>query len=191
VREYRYPATDETIEALRHLRAPWIGFVAGDRGMVVRLADGSQVEIVSEAAEVEPDLEAFRVSARVIDAPPDQPPARVGVDVEPVEDFAAGGNDIVVFNSETWLERAAPGSGGEERAVQFTGRPLQRSESAEAVCAVTDAVVMATTIGTGILVRCGVRPHTVEVVREREAIARFLVERGYADEDRADAPAAE
>ena len=144
---------------------------------------------MSESAEVEPDFEAFRVTARAIEAEADAPLPRPGT--EPVEDFAAGGNDIVVFNSETWLERAAPGSGGEERAVQFTGRPLQRSESAEAVCAVTDAVVMATTIGTGILVRCGVRPHTVEVVREREAIARFLVERGYADQDRADAPAAE
>jgi hypothetical protein len=27
-----------------------------------------------------------------------------------------------------------------------------------------------------------VRPHTLEVVREREAIARFLVDRGYSEE---------
>ena len=181
MREYRYPATDETIEALRRLRAPWAGFVAGDRGIVIQLADGAQIEIVSESAEVEPDFEAFRVTARVVEAEADADAPLPRPGTEPVEDFAAGGNDIVVFNSETWIERAVPAPGGEDRSVQFTGRPLQRSESAEAVCAVTDAVVVATTIGTGILVRCGIRPHTIEVVREREAIARFLVDRGYAD----------
>ena len=183
MREYRYPASDETIEALRKLRAAWAGYTVGDRRVLVRLADGHQVEIVSESAEVEPEFDAFRVSATLI--APDDPraaPAAGDGEAEAVEDFAAGANDIVVFNSETWLERATPLADGTERTVQFTGRPLQRSESAEAVCAVTDAIVVATTIGTGILVRCGVRPHTLEVVREREAIARFLVDRGYSEE---------
>src|SRR5215203_1328245 len=94
VREYRYPATDETIEALRRLRAPWAGFVAGDRGIVIQLADGAQIEIVSESAEVEPDFEAFRVTARVVEAEADADAPLPRPGTEPVEDFAAGGNDI-------------------------------------------------------------------------------------------------
>jgi len=39
--------------------------------------------------------------------------------------------------------------------------------------------VIATTTGTGLLLRVGLKPGTVDVVRDQETIAAFLLERGY------------
>ena len=45
----------------------------------------------------------------------------------------------------------------------------------------TDAVVIAAGTGEGILIRTGVKPGSLEVERDRVAIARFLVARGYGE----------
>ncbi len=173
MREYRYAATDATIEALRRLRGAWTGYLVADDALLVALADGGTVRIHVEGADVEPSFEAFRLSAALTDLVVAEPTAP--------ESFGGGGNDVVVFRSETWIEapESAGDGAGADRVVQFTGSPLQRSESATAVCAVDDAVVVATRAGTGVLIRCGLRPYTLEVTTESTAIARFLAERQY------------
>lgn len=178
MREYRHQATEATIEALRRLRHAWTGYHVASDVLTVALADGSAVRIRVEGAELEVEFEAFRLGAELTDAP--SPP------LTPPDAFEAGGNDVVVFRSETWIEE--PGEPGEpvvgalgpQAVVQFTGSPLQRSATAAAVCAVDDAVVVATTAGTGLLVRCGLQPYALEVTTDAEAIARFLTERHYA-----------
>ncbi len=177
MREYRYPATDATIEALRRLRGAWAGYRVADDALLIALADGAAVRIHVEGADVEPSFEAFRLSAEVVDVVVEGPSAPGA--------FGGGGNDVVVFRSETWIEApdasAASGDGaaGADRVVQFTGSPLQRSASAAAVCGVDDAVVVATRAGTGVLIRCGLRPYTLEVSTEPAVIARFRAERQY------------
>jgi hypothetical protein len=47
------------------------------------------------------------------------------------------------------------------------------------VCLTTDAVVIASPVGTGILVRTGLAPYAVEVVDDAVELARFLTERHY------------
>lgn len=173
MREYDYRATDETIEALRRLRRAWAGYHLTGDALVVVLEEGGTVRISVEGAELEPALAAFRLSA----APTESDPAHLS----PPESFGAGGNDVVVFRSETWIEAGAPGSGADATTavMQFTGSPLQRPPSAAAVCSVDDAVVVASSAGTGLLVRCGLRPYALEVERDPTAIARFLVARQY------------
>lgn len=174
MREYRHDASDETIEALRRLRRAWAGYHISSDTLTVALAEGGAVSIRVDGATLEPKFEAFRLSAEPADVPagPLTPPGA----------FGAGGNDVVVFRSETWIEAPdAPvvGTLGRNAVLQFTGSPLQRSPSAAAVCAVDDAAVVATADGTGLLVRCGLQPYALEITTDRAAIARFLAERHY------------
>lgn len=176
MRQYQYHATDSTIDALRRLRGAWTGYALTDDALVVALADGGTVRIRVEGAGVEPDFEAFRLSAALTDDTLERPTA--------AEAFGVGRNDVVVFRSETWIE--APGAppiadAAPTAVMQFTGSPRQRSASAAAVCTVDDAVVVATSAGTGLLLRCGLRPYALEATTESAAIARFLAERQYGD----------
>lgn len=182
MREYRYPATDTTIDALRRLRGTWAGHHRTDTALLVALTDGGAVRITVEGAAVEPSFEAFRLSAALVELPAD---AATGPLTAPGA-FGQGRNDIVVFTSATWIVGAeASGDGvAPDAVVQFTGAPRQRPDTAVAACAVDDALVVATSAGTGVLVRCGLRPYALEVTTESAAIARFLAERDYG----ADAP---
>ncbi len=183
MREYTFRAADGTIEALRRLRRGWSHYRVTDEAFVVALADGARVVVRVERSELEAGLEASRLAATIEEG---------GVDDDGEADaaggrnaagsFAGGSNDVVVFRSETWVEGpgATTADGTDpERTVQFSGSPLQRPPTAAAVCAVDDAVVVASGAGDGILVRAGVRPGTVEVVTDRVEIARFLAERQY------------
>lgn len=174
MRQYRFHATEATIEALRRLRRAWAGYHATGDALLVALDGGGAVRISVEGADVEPAFEAFRLTAELVDALPGQ--------LAPPGDFGRGGHDVVVFRSESWIEEpdeASAGPAGRSATLQFTGSPLQRSPSAAAACGVDDAVVIATDAGTGLLVRCGLQPYTLEVTTEPAAIARFLAERHY------------
>ncbi|GLC25920.1 hypothetical protein [Roseisolibacter agri] len=177
MRQYQYLATDATIDALGRLRRPWAGYHVGDDTLLVALAEGGTIRIGVEGADVEPDFEAFRLTAEAVDGIVDEPTA--------AQAFGTGRNDVVVFRSATWIEGPAPsddGVTGTQRVMQFTGAPRQLSPSAAAACAVDDACVVATSAGTGMLVRCGVRPRTLDVTLDSAAIAQFLRERQYGAE---------
>jgi hypothetical protein len=174
MREHRHHATDATIEALRRLRRAWAGVHVAADAVHVALAEGDAVAIRAYLADVDPELQAVRLRADVVrDAPSGEPPGA----------FAAGGNDVVIFRSATWAEARveSAGDGAPHAHVQFTGSPLQRTANAVAACSVDDAVVVAARDGTGLLVRCGLRPGTLDVVSDRATIARFLAERHYGD----------
>lgn len=173
MREHRHHATDATVEALRRLRRPWAGVHVTTDAVHVALADGGAVAVRPDAEDVDPALHAVRLRADVVETTPD-PSDAPGA-------FAAGGNDVVIFRSATWAEPAADaaGDGATGAVVQFTGSPLQRTAHAIAACTVDDAVVVAASDGTGLLVRCGLRPGTLDVVADRVAIGRFLAERHY------------
>jgi len=186
MREYRFQATDETVETLRRLRGAWGGFRASALAFTVSLADGSGIRIQVGAADVEDAFEAFRIEAAG-DAEPEP-----GMDdaSEPPGDFASGGNDVVLFTGAVWSERDARPTdeslaGSDLPAASsmgFSGHPGQLSETADVVCLTTDAVVFAAATGSGLLVRTGLKPYSLEVVRDREEIATFLRERGYRSE---------
>ncbi len=179
MREYRFQATDETVESLRRLRGPWRGFTAAELSFTVVLADGSGVTVQVEAADVEDAFEAFRLEA-VNDPAPDAHGEEAG-------DFAAGSNDIVLFTGASWSEQGAQptpqtltdGKMPAASSMHFSGHPGQLSETADVVCITTDAIVVAATTGFGLLVRTGLKPYSLEVVRDPETISAFLLERGY------------
>lgn len=188
MREYRYQATDATIEALRRLKAPWRAATLHARAFVVQTED-ALVRLSVEREDVEPVLEAQRLRADVV---PDlsRDVADEGTRDVPVKDLAAGRNDVVLFTGETWVEQPAAGGGvsgdgngaSPPQVIQLSGRAGQRSPSAAVVCTTTDAIVVAASSGEGILVRIGARPQSLEVIQDRAAIARFLVLRGYTAE---------
>ena len=176
-RAYTCHASDTTIEALRQLRAPWSGYAIAADALTVALDGDVVVRLAVEGVDLERKFEVFRLTAS---APP-----VASLPVEPAGDFSTGRNDVVLFHSESWIEKPAERmaeSLGGDPVLQFTGRPGQSPEHASAVCTVTDAIVIATGGGSGMLVRCGLRPYTLDVVTDPELIARFLVERGYRSE---------
>lgn len=178
MREYRYMATDDTIEALRKLRGAWARLHVAETAVTVVLSDRSGVCIQVEAADVEDAFEAFRLTATV------DPSPMVYGEVE--DGFAAGANDIAVFSGATWSEPNAVTKDpivSQKSVMTFSGHPGQISETAEMVCLTNDAVVIATTDGTGLLIRTGLKPYTLEVVRDADAVRKFLVERGYVGEE--------
>lgn len=170
MRTHTFRATDATVEVLRRLRGAWRGVHVTADAVIVALADGTGVRVAVERTSLEPDFEVVRLTAERL---PDAPPG-----VEAAGAFATGGNDVVVFRSESWIERPAGRDGG-DLVMQYTGSPLSRPEHAEATCAVDDAVVIATGAGEGMLLRTGAQPGTLEVVVDRERIAAFLRERRY------------
>lgn len=181
MREYAYQATEATIEALRRLRVPWAAASATTHSILITTADSDTIRLSVEQADVEPTLEATRIRADLL-APGEE-------NLEPaeplaVDDLRYGRNDVVLFTGETWTEALPPGAGdgaspGESQSMQFSGRAGQRPPSATVVCTTTDAIVVAAGTGEGMLVRIGVKPRTLDVERDRTAIARFLVDRGY------------
>lgn len=177
MREYRFQATAETIEALRKLRGAWRGLITAEHELTVVLRDGQAVRIGVDTADVEGLFDAYRVRAEVTETS--------GVLGVPVEDFIDGGNDVVLFTGVTWSEPhgGAAVEGLREGAVMhFSGHPQQLSETADVVCITTDAFVVASGAARGILIRTGLRPGSLEVERNPEKVRAFLVERGYGDQ---------
>lgn len=174
MRQYKFLATDETQEALRLARGVWHGLTIADNAVTVHLVTGEAVRIETEAADVEDAFETFRLNAS-IDAAPAPPTDAAG-------EFGLGRNDVVLFTGATWTVTHPESLGVELRdgaAMHFSGHPGQLAEDAEIVCLTTDAIVIATTTGTGLLVRVGLKPNSVDVVSDQEDIAAFLLERGY------------
>lgn len=174
MRHYRFEATAQTVEALRLLRRAWRDYARDRDSIVVRLVDGGAVRIESDRADVEGQLEAYRIRASQIETEDDRWRDATG--------FALGGNDVVLFAGATWV--LTPGGpqtepSDDEQVMQFSGHPGQIPEEADAVCITTDAVVIASSVGTGILVRLGLRPNSIEVIDDATEIARFVTERGY------------
>jgi hypothetical protein len=179
VREYRFQATDETVETLRRLRGAWSGFTVSELAFIVTLADGSAVRLQVGAADVEDAFEAFRIEAET----------EIGADAagEAPGDFGEGGNDVVLFTGATWSESGVAPTEDSlagsplpvSSSMGFSGHPGQLSETADVVCLTTDAVVFAAGTGAGLLVRTGLKPYSLDVIRDHETIATFLRERGY------------
>lgn len=174
MREYRFLATDDTQEALRLARGVWHGLTIAETAVTIHLVTGEAVRIEPEAADVEDVFEAFRLNARV-DATPQSPTDAAG-------EFGLGRNDVVLFTGATWTVADTEALGVELRqgaAMHFSGHPGQLAEDADVVCLTTDAIVIATITGTGMLIRVGLKPGAVDVVSDPETIAAFLLERGY------------
>jgi hypothetical protein len=159
---------------LRRMRGAWSRMHVADTAITVVLADGTGVCIQVEAADVEDAFEAFRLTASV-----DPSPMVYG---DYIEAFADAGNDVVVFTGATWSEANATTRDpiiSETAVVHFSGHPGQISETAEIVCLTSDAVVIASSTGIGLLIRTGLKPYSLEVVRDPTAVRTFLLERGY------------
>lgn len=175
MREYRFLATEQTQEALRLARGVWHGLTIGANAVTVHLVTGEAVRIECEAVDVEDAFETFRLNASV-DATPEPPTDAAG-------EFGLGRNDVVLFTGATWTVANSDTAIGVElregAVMHFSGHPGQLSDDAEIVCLTTDAIVIATTTGTGLLLRVGLKPGTVDVVADQQSIAAFLLERGY------------
>ena len=178
LRQYHYQATDESYEALRKLRGAWARMHVIDTAITVVLADETAVIIQVEAADIEDAFEAFRITAMH-----DPSPMVYG---DPIEAYAAPGNDVVVFTGATWSE---PNATLKDPLIKtagvmhFSGHPGQLSDSAEIICLTSDALVVATAKGAGMLIRTGLKPYTLELVREPADVRKFLFDRGYASDD--------
>lgn len=174
LRTYSFHATDDTIDALAMLRGPWAGYATTDGSLTVQLANGAAVRIAVEGEEFEPELAAFRLSASVVAPIPEVAGATT--------DFGAGRNQLVIFQGETWLARPAiplPTELGDRARLRFSGGTGTCPPSADVVCSTTDALVIATPLGTGLLARIGGEPYTLEIVEDQALIAQFLHERGF------------
>jgi hypothetical protein len=175
MRQYKFLATDETQEALRLARGVWHGFTVAERTVTVWLVTGEAVRIETEAADVEDVFETHRLNAQ-LDPTAAQPTDAAG-------EFGLGRNDVVLFTGATWNVPNPDALGVELRdgaAMHFSGHPGQLTEDADVVCLTTDAIVFATTTGSGMLIRVGLKPGSVDVTTQQETIAAFLLERGYA-----------
>lgn len=174
MREYEFFSTEATIEVLRRLRDPWAGYETDRSALRVRLADGTTIRVDVDGTDLERQFEAFRIEANIEKSPVEIAPAHTP--------FATGRNDVILFRGETWIEApvsSEPEFRSDDTVVVFSGRPGQHTEGAVAVCGTSDAVLIASAEGTGVLVRTGAVPYRVEIVEDRLEIAKFLGQRGY------------
>ena len=177
MRQYKYFAPDDAIAALRALRGAWSRLHHAETAVTIVLDDGRAVIIQVEAADVEDAFEAFRLTAMI-----DPSPMVYG---DAVEGFAQAGNDVVVFTGATWSEPSGQLRDpliSQTAVMHFSGHPGQVPESAEIVCLTNDALVVATPHGAGLLIRTGLKPYSLDVVRDPAAVRGFLLERGYSSD---------
>ena len=175
MRRYEFVATDETIEVLRRLREPWAGYETDRSALRVLLEDGTVIRVDVDGTDLEREFEAFRIEASVERSP-------IPIAPQAIPFGGTKKNDVVVFRGETWIEapeRTEPELQFEGAIIQFSGRPGQHTEGASAVCTTTDAVLIASPEGTGVLVRTGAVPYRLDVIEDRFEIAKFLGQRGY------------
>lgn len=165
VREYGFEASGSTIDALRHLQRPWRGWAATADALLVLSGTGVVVRIEAESAEPEAMLAVARLRAGVV-RESDVPGGAVP---EGDSAFGVGPNEVVLFNSETWVEED----------VQIWGPPGARPDDARASCIVTDALLLDSLHGERLLVRCAPPPDGFELLRDPEEIAEYVAARGY------------
>jgi hypothetical protein len=185
MREYRFQAGDENIDVFRRLRGAWRDVQATEQAVVVRLADGSAVRLEVDRHDIEPGFAAVCLVGDPLtgpDAHADLPDAVVTA----TSDLGLGGNDVVLFTGATWLvttavesRDAAVDTRGMEAIVQQAGTPVDVPPEAEAMCLTHDALVIASPVGTGCLVRIASIAGRLEVITDRAVIAAFLTMRSY------------
>jgi hypothetical protein len=180
MREYRFQTGEENIELFRRLRGAWRDVQATEHAVVVRLADGSAVAVEVDRHDIEPGFAAVCLVAEPL----------TGADAP---DLGLGGNDVVLFTGATWLattsvssEDARVDTTGLEAVLQQAGTPADIPETAEAVCITHDALVIASPIGTGCLIRIASIAGRLEVITDRGVIAAFLTMRSYQSGDDTD-----
>lgn len=186
MREYRFQTGDENIELFRRLRGAWRDVQATEHTVMVRLADGTAMRIDIDRHDIEPGFAAVCLVADGLagdDAHADLPDAAV----HDTTDLGLGGNDVVLFTGATWLattavqsEDARVDARGMEAVLQQAGTPADIPETAEAVCLTHDAIVIASPVGTGCLIRIASIAGRLEVITDRAVIAAFLTMRSYA-----------
>jgi len=189
MREYRFQTGDENIELFRRLRGAWRDVYATEHAVTVRLADGSAVRLEVDRHDIEPGFAAVCLVAEPLageDADADLPNATV----HETTDLGLGGNDVVLFTGATWLATTAVTSPDErldttgmEAVLQQSGTPTDVPESAEAVCLTHDALVIASPVGTGCLIRIASVAGRLDVITDRTVIAAFLALRSYRGSD--------
>jgi hypothetical protein len=57
------------------------------------------------------------------------------------------------------------------------------SDTAEIVCITTDAFVVASPTGVGLLFRTGLKPESIEIVSDADEVRAFLMQRGYGQQE--------
>jgi hypothetical protein len=191
MREYRFQAGEENVEHFRRLRGAWRDVQWHHHAVVVRFADGTALRVEVDRHDIEPGFAAVCLVAEHLtgtDAHADLPEAEQ-IDTS---DLGLGGNDVVLFTGATWLAPASlassdPGAAtlpdGFEAVVQQAGCPTDVPEHAEAVCLTHDAVVCASPIGTGCLLRIASIAGRLDVITDRTTIAGFLTTRGYVSDE--------
>jgi len=164
VREYSFEATGETLDALRHLQRPWRASAASADALTVHCGTGALVRLEAVEAELEPGFTATCLMAALLeDVPADALPTD-----EPPAGFEAGINEVVVFNSEAWVEGEHP----------HHGPPGARPDSADAACVVSDAILLDGGAAR-LLVRAAPDAPALLLVRDEDEIAAFVEARGY------------
>ena len=193
MRQYRWEATETTVEALRRLRSPWAGYVVGELSFTAHLADGDVVRVEMEPVDVEGVFDAYRVSASINpvprsveeldgDTPKDWPTGPVCAPAT----LANFSNDVVLFTGASWSEplpNALSPDLDPSAVISFSGSSSQLTDTAEIVCITTDAFVVGSSSGEGILVRSGLKPESVQVVTDQTEVRKFLLERGYVGDE--------
>lgn len=189
MREYRFQSGDENIELFRRLRGAWRDVQATDGTVLVRLADRTAVRLEVDRHDIEPGFAAVCLVADLLtddDAQAHLP------DAERLDttDLGLGGNDVVLFTGATWLAATSITSpdervdtSGLEAVLQQAGTPADIPESAEAMCLTHDALVIASPVGTGCLIRIGSIAGRLDVITDRAIIAAFLTMRSYQSGD--------
>ena len=192
MREHQHAADDTTLNALRHLRQPWRGWEGANGAIRVQTAsDGVVVRMTVAHAEPEPGFRVRRIAA-------DFEKGAVRP-VRAVAGFEGGTNDVVILEGESWLTRlirsgddaaagddvraatlaALGGRAGADDVLVTHGHPRERPARADACCATTDAVLVASPRGLSWLARLGAERDALEVVTDAAVIRDFLAARGY------------
>jgi len=160
--------SNEELEFLSRLAAPWVAAALSEQLVRIQLDDGTVVSITSEGVDVARFFECFRLAADINGgAVIGQPPAA----------FSVGAQSVRILQSEEWLAREQrPPSGmvGDYSASHCSGVPGSAPLSAEHRCIVDAGVLLVAPTGERLLIRCAETPCWLRVIEDDDKIERDL-----------------
>lgn len=167
--------SDAELALLAKLTKPWKAAVISEQVVRIQVCDGTVVTLASEGVDVAEYFECFRL---VVTA------SRGVVGGEPPVAFQSGVHSVHVLQCDEWLERelsSVQAVDGHYVGLLCVGMPGSAPTGAKHSCSVDDGVLLLSSTGPGLLIRCAEMPCWLCITDDAAAIRREMKNHGVRD----------
>lgn len=167
--------SDAELALLAKLSKPWMAAAISEQAIRIQVCDGTVVTLTSEGVDMAECFECFRLVVA----------ASRGVVVgEPPVAFQSGVQSVHVLQCDEWLERehsSVQAVVGHYAGLLCVGMPGSAPTGAKHSCSVDAGVLLRSSTGPGLLIRCAAMPCWLCITDDPVAIQQELKNHGVRD----------